>query len=125
MGTDALCGLAGGVVDDPEAAQVPPVVGGVGTVHVEGQVVESACKREGSIVADHRAVRPAQHGGGVGVGDERPGAHAHVETGDRSSLLPEAVERNTVRRDGSRLLNPQLPVARLVVGSGSATHRGG
>lgn len=125
VGTDALCGLAGGVVDEPEAAQVPPVVGGVGAVHVEREVVDPSCQREGSIVADHRAVRPAQHGGGVGVGDERPGTHAHVEAGDRSGLLPEAVERDTVRGDGSRLLNPQLPVARLVVGSGGATHRGG
>lgn len=123
VGTDALRGLAGGVVDEPEAAQVPPVVGGVGAVHVEREVVESACKREGGVVADHRAVRPAQHGGGVGVGDERPGTHAHVEAGDRSGLLPEAVERDTVRRDGSRLLDPQLSVARLVVGGGSAAHR--
>lgn len=125
VGTDALCGLAGGVVDEPEAAQVPPVVSGVGAVHVEREVVESACQREGGVVADHRAVRTAQHGGGVGVGDERPGTHAHVEAGDCSDLLPEAVERDTVRGDGSRLLDPQLPVARLVVGGGGATHRRG
>lgn len=123
VGTDAEGRLAGGVVDDPEPAQVPPVVGGVGAVHVEREGVHPAGEGERRVVADHRAVRPAQHGGRIGVGDERPGADPHVETGDGTGLLPEAVERDTVRRDRPRFLDPQLLVARLVVGRRGATHR--
>jgi len=125
MRSNALRCFAARVVDNPKSAQVPPIVGRVGAVHVECEVIQPTGQRKRRVVADHCAVRPAEHSGSVGVGDERTGANPHVETSDRTSLLPKAVEGDAVGGDGARFFDPQLAVTRLVIGGGGATHRGG